>query len=127
MEETLKNARLSDGQQISQDLLNKIAPSGMTPHKLTLKEGAPVMLLRNMHGARGQVNGTRMLIRKMWQGQRPRRSLCQERTGSCCCDDACEETVMHVKSHDQVLNALEPLPYSLFFSDELHLFFAMPV
>ena len=35
----------------------------MPPHKLTLKEGAPVMLLRNMHGARGQANGTRMLIR----------------------------------------------------------------
>ena len=40
-------------------------PSGMLPHKLTLKEGAPVMLLRNMHGARGQANGTRMLIRKI--------------------------------------------------------------
>ena len=49
----------------SQDLLNKIAPSGMLPHKLTLKEGAPVMLLRNNHGARGQANGTRMLIRKI--------------------------------------------------------------
>ena len=41
-------------------------------------------------------------------------------TRSCSCGDACEETVMHVKSHDQVLNALEPLPYSLFFSVELH-------
>ena len=28
---------------------------------------------------------------------------------------------MHVKSHDQVLNALEPVPYSLFFSVELYL------
>ena len=27
---------------------------------------------------------------------------------------------MHVKSHDQVFNALEPLPCSLFFSVELH-------
>ena len=65
MEETPENARLFGGQQISQDLLNKIAPSGMPPHKLTLKEGAPVMLLRNMHGARGQANGTRMLICKI--------------------------------------------------------------
>ena len=40
---------------------------------------------------------------------------------SCCNSDACEETVMHVKSHDQVLNALEPVPYSLFFSVELYL------
>ena len=27
---------------------------------------------------------------------------------------------MHVKRHDQVFNALETLPYSLFFSVELH-------
>ena len=27
---------------------------------------------------------------------------------------------MHVKSHDRVLHALEPLPHSLFFSVELH-------
>ena len=65
MEETPENARLFGGQQISQDLLNKVAPSGMPPHKLTLKESAPVRLLRNMHGARGEANGTRMLIRKI--------------------------------------------------------------
>ena len=41
----------------NQDLLHKIAPSGMLPHELTLKEGAPVMLLKNMH-VRGQANGT---------------------------------------------------------------------
>ena len=41
-------------------------PGCFVPHdKLTLKEGAPVMLLRNMHGAHGQANGTRMLIRKI--------------------------------------------------------------
>ena len=49
-------ARLLGGQHISQDLLNKIAPSGMPPPKLTLKEGAPVVLLRNLHDARGQAN-----------------------------------------------------------------------
>ena len=44
-------------------------------------------------------------------------------TRSCCCGDTCEETVMHVslKCHDQVFNALETLPYSLFFSVELQL------
>ena len=201
MEETPENARLFGGQQISQDLLNKIAPSGMPPHKLTLKEGAPVMLRRNMHGARGHANGTRMLIRKIHsrvieaeivagcsigkvvfiphikthstdtalpfkfrrrqfplrpafamtinkaQGQTSRmwprlgsgrnvlcewlssvaRSKTEKEsmsrtlfTRSCFCGDACEETVMHVKSHDQVINALEPLPCSLFFSVQLH-------
>ena len=65
MEETPENAALFGGQQISQDLLNKVAASGMPPHKLTLKEGAPVMLLRNMHGVRGQANGTRLVVRKI--------------------------------------------------------------
>ena len=41
-------------------------------------------------------------------------------TRSCCCGNMCEKTVMHVKCHDQVCNAFEPLPYSLFFSVELH-------
>ena len=40
----------------------------MLPHKLTLKEGAPVMLLRNMHGAHGQAIGARMLIREIHLG-----------------------------------------------------------
>ena len=35
----------------------------MPPHKLVLKVGAPVMLLRNMNGARGQANGTRLIVR----------------------------------------------------------------
>lgn len=65
MDETPENAALFGGQQISQDVLNKIAASGMPPHKLTLKEGAPVMLLRNMHGVRGQANGTRLVVRKI--------------------------------------------------------------
>ena len=54
MKETPESARLFGGQQLCQDLLNKIAPSGMPPHKLTLKKGAPVMLLRNICGACGQ-------------------------------------------------------------------------
>ncbi|KAA6421259.1 MAG: hypothetical protein FRX49_08745 [Trebouxia sp. A1-2] len=28
----------------------------------SVKEGAPIMLLRNMHGARGQANGTRLVV-----------------------------------------------------------------
>ena len=51
---------------------------------------------------------------------RLRRSMSRTFTRSCCCGDACEETEMHVKSHDQVFNALEPLPCSLFFSVEIH-------
>ena len=34
-------------------------------------------------------------------------------TRTCCCGDACEETVMHVKSHGQVFDALDPWNLSL--------------
>ncbi len=45
------------------EFLNTILPSGLPPHKLKLKIGAPIMLLRNMNGSKGQVNGTRMVVR----------------------------------------------------------------
>lgn len=65
LESTPENEALTGGQQISQDLLNKIASSGMPPHKLALKPGVPIMLLRNMHGARGLANGTRLVVRRV--------------------------------------------------------------
>jgi ATP-dependent DNA helicase PIF1 len=45
------------------EFLNTLLPSGLPPHKLVLKIGAPIMLLRNMNGSKGQVNGTRMIVR----------------------------------------------------------------
>jgi ATP-dependent DNA helicase PIF1 len=47
------------------EFLNHLTPSGMPPHKLSLKEGAIIMLLRNMGPSRGLCNGTRLIIRKM--------------------------------------------------------------
>lgn len=38
--------------------LNTISCSGMPPHKLTLKVGAPIMLLRNIDQSSGLCNGT---------------------------------------------------------------------
>lgn len=45
------------------EFLNTLAPNGLPPHKLELKLNAPAMLLRNMNGAKGQANGTRVIIR----------------------------------------------------------------
>ena len=45
------------------EFLNSLLPSGIPPHRLALKVGAPIMLLRNMNGARGQANGTRLICR----------------------------------------------------------------
>ena len=44
------------------EFLNKQQPSGMPPHKLVLKRGALVMLLRNIDPENGLLNGTRLII-----------------------------------------------------------------
>ena len=38
-------------------------PSGLPPHRLTLKIGAPIMLLKNISAKRGLANGTRLIVR----------------------------------------------------------------
>ncbi|XP_071718552.1 ATP-dependent DNA helicase RRM3-like [Rutidosis leptorrhynchoides] len=44
------------------EYLNKLDFSGVPPHKLKLKIGQPIMLLRNLHPSGGLCNGTRMII-----------------------------------------------------------------
>ena len=46
------------------EFLNTITMSGMPPHKLLLKIGAPIMLLRNMSTAQGLANGTRLIVKR---------------------------------------------------------------
>ncbi|XP_072060369.1 uncharacterized protein [Arachis hypogaea] len=47
------------------ELLNSINCSGLPPHKLILKVGVPVMLLRNINQPSGLCNGTRLQVRKL--------------------------------------------------------------
>ncbi|XP_015972039.1 uncharacterized protein LOC107495404 [Arachis duranensis] len=46
------------------ELLNSINCSGLPPHKLILKIGVPMMLLRNIDQFSGLCNGTRLQVRK---------------------------------------------------------------
>jgi hypothetical protein len=45
--------------------LNSFSMSGVPPHTLTLQEGFPVSLLRNMPG--GLANGTQLIVVKLMQ------------------------------------------------------------
>ena len=45
------------------EFLNSLNISGLPPHRLTLKVGCPIMLLRNMRGRPGMVNGALLIVR----------------------------------------------------------------
>ncbi|KAK4411839.1 ATP-dependent DNA helicase PIF1 [Sesamum angolense] len=44
--------------------LNSLSPGNLPPHKLILKKGAPIMLLRNIDPKIGLCNGTRLICRR---------------------------------------------------------------
>ena len=47
------------------ECLNQLQPSGLPEHKLRLKVGTPVILLRNLNLALDQCNGSRYVVREM--------------------------------------------------------------
>ena len=46
------------------EVLNSLNPPGLPPHLLTLKEGCPIILLRNLDPPR-LMNGTRLITKKL--------------------------------------------------------------
>ena len=52
----------SDSFNYPSEFLNTLAPSGLPPHKIGLKIGCPIMLLRNMHPQEGHCNGTKYIV-----------------------------------------------------------------
>ena len=51
--------------EISVEFMNKQNMSGLPRHKLELKKGCPVILLRNIDRKNGLVNGTRLIVEEM--------------------------------------------------------------
>ena len=49
------------------EFLDSLELSGLPPHKLHLKVGAMVMLLRNLNVKHGLLNGTRLIVKKMYK------------------------------------------------------------
>jgi ATP-dependent DNA helicase PIF1 len=49
----------------SVEFLNTLTPSGTPLHKLVLKIGVPIMLLRNISPSDGLCNGTRLIVRRL--------------------------------------------------------------
>ena len=59
-----------DARSFSVEYLNTLEPTGLPTHKLTLKKGVPIMLIRNLDPANGLCNGTRMIFDHMSPNKR---------------------------------------------------------
>ncbi|XP_021975341.1 ATP-dependent DNA helicase PIF1-like [Helianthus annuus] len=57
----------SNGKLYSPNVLNGLKISGLPNHRLVLKVGVPVMLLRNIYKHNGLCNGTRLRITKLYR------------------------------------------------------------
>ena len=50
---------------LPEEFLNTLTPAGLPPHKLQLKVGCPVLLLRNLNKQLGLANGTRLIVTEL--------------------------------------------------------------
>jgi len=68
IKEFLSADSVEDKDQVHLDLypvefLNTLTPSGTPPHKLRLKKGVSILLLRNLSPVKGLCNGTRLIVK----------------------------------------------------------------
>lgn len=63
------------------EFLNSLELSGLPPHILKLKTGAIVMLLRNLNASQGLLNGTRLIVRNMYDNCLDLEIITGERVG----------------------------------------------
>eukprot|EP01022_Parablepharisma_sp_SALTPOND_P030442 TRINITY_DN7629_c1_g2_i1.p1 TRINITY_DN7629_c1_g2~~TRINITY_DN7629_c1_g2_i1.p1 ORF type:complete len:1733 (+),score=72.80 TRINITY_DN7629_c1_g2_i1:935-6133(+) len=63
--DTVSNESPGLQNQYPSEYINSFTPSGLPPHKLCLKVGMPVMLLKNMNPELGLCNGCRLICKKL--------------------------------------------------------------
>lgn len=63
--DTVECDSIAERENYTVEFLNSLSTSGMPPHKLNLKVGAIVMLLRNLNTRRGLCNSTRLQVTKL--------------------------------------------------------------
>ena len=56
-----------DANNYTIEFVHSLTPSGLPPHELHLKEGCIIMLLRNLDIRRQLCNGTRLIVRKLYE------------------------------------------------------------
>ena len=54
----------NSGQLSITEFLNSLSPNGLPPHTHKIKQGTPLMLLRNINPREGLCNGTRLIFEK---------------------------------------------------------------
>ena len=50
---------------LTPEFLNPLRTSGLPNHKIKLKVGTPIMLLRNIDRSKGSSNGTRLIVTRL--------------------------------------------------------------
>ena len=60
----------NDFQRFNIEYLNTLSPNGLPNHRLFLKQGMPLMLMRNLNPKMGLCNGTRLIFNKVLNKQK---------------------------------------------------------
>ena len=55
----------NDFQRFTVEYLNSLSPTGLPNHRLFIKPGMPLMLMRNLNPKMGLCNGTRLIFNKV--------------------------------------------------------------
>jgi hypothetical protein len=76
--DSLDDESNADRQNYPIEFLNELTPSGMPNHKLNLKIGCIILLLRNLNTKRGLCNGTRLVVKNL----KPNLIIAEVLTGS---------------------------------------------